>query len=186
MTCRCTDKPILWAVAADEYADRVLVRERTDEHGVSHFRCAACARRWLQDHPADDQGRLTLRLRWAEIHSADVARYLNAQPGLDEFLLTMDPGVEHQPLPDAPVLHGVPELREYTARYFATPDPPRATGLEVIGGTDEALVLGSVAHARDGRYVENRPAAWLIAVQDARVVRVRAFSDWAKARSLLV
>lgn len=182
--CACTELSILWSSQADQYADGHLVRETTDENGVSRFRCAVCRRGWLQDHPADDRGRLTLRLRWAELTATDVATYLNSGPGLDAYLLTMDPAVEHQPLPDGPVLHGLTELRSYTEKWLSEENPPRGAGMEVVGGTDEALVLGRVSHARDGRYVEHRPAAWILAVQDARVTRVRAFSDWTVARGV--
>jgi hypothetical protein len=184
--CHCTELPILWSSRADQYADRHLVREVTDENGVSRFRCAVCRRGWLQDHPADDHGRLTLRLRWAELTATDVVTYLGSEPGLDAYLLTMHPKVEHQPLPDGPVLHGVSELRSFTERWLSEENPPRGAVMEVIGGDDEALILGRVSHARDGRYVEHRPAAWILAVNDARVTRVRAFSDWTQARGLFL
>ncbi len=180
--CRCGDIPIFWSTDADAYAGAHLVREEVAEDGTMILRCMASGRRWLQDHPLDETGTRTLRLRWAEMTPADVVAYLAAEPGLDAVLLTMDPAVEHQPLPDAPVLHGLRELRDYTDRYLREKDPPRSAALSVLETDDEALVLGHVSHNRGGRYVEHRPAAWLVTVRDARVVRVRAFSDWGSAR----
>jgi ketosteroid isomerase-like protein len=181
--CRCSEKPFLWSVEADAYAGAHLVREEaTDDHGVTVLRCPETGRRWLQDHPADEQGRLTLRLRWEELTPADVVEYLANSSDLETSMLTMDPEVEHQPLPGEPVLHGLDELREYMARYLEEVDPPRSGVITVVERAPHALVLGHVSHNRDGRYVEHRPAAWIVTVRDARVVRVVAYSDWARAR----
>jgi hypothetical protein len=182
--CLCADLPLLWAVEADVYADEHLVSEEVGDDGTMKLRCTATGRRWVQDHPMDADGVRTLRLRWQELSAADVVGYLVGEPGLDKYLLTMDPAVEHQPLPDAPVLHGVGELRDYANRYLREEHPPRSAAISVVEGDDGALVLGQVSHNRDGRYVEHRPAAWIVQVRDARVVRVRAYSDWAKARAV--
>jgi len=181
--CLCNELPILWAAQADAYAGAHLVSEEIGDDGVTRLRCMATGRRWLQDHPTDADGVMTLRLRWVELTPADIVSYLAKSPDLDEMLLTMDPAVEHQPYPEEPVLHGVGELREYARRFQRQPHPPRSTPITIVDQEDEALVLGQVSHNRDGRYVEHRPAAWIVTVRDARVVRVRAFSDWAKARA---
>ena len=181
--CRCDDLPILWAAHADAYAGAHLVREEVDDDGTMRLSCMATGRRWLQDHPTDADGARTLRLRWQELSPSDVVAYLNSRPGLDQILLTMDPAVEHQPLPGAPVLHGVEELRDYARRHFDVPQPPRTAALSVVERDDAALVLGQVSLVHDGDYVEHRPAAWIVTVRDARVMRVRAFADWAEARA---
>lgn len=181
-SCLCEDIPILWAARADAYAGGHLVREEVLEGGEQVLRCMSTGRRWLQDHPQDDAGVRTLRLRWVDTSPADVIAYLAGRPGLEEYLLTMDPAVEHQPLPDAPVLHGLAAVREYTDRYLRQAHPPRSAALSVIDRDPDALVLGHVSHNRDGKYVEHRPAAWLVTVRDARVVRVRAFDNWSRAR----
>ena len=180
--CRCDDLPILWAAHADAYVGEHLVKDLVHEDGTTTLRCMATGRRWLQDHPRDADGVRTLRLRWEALRPADIVGYLAGRPGLDQMLLTMDPAVEHQPLPDAPVLHGVTELRDYARRWLTDEHAPRSAAISVIERDDAALVLGQVSHIHDGDYVEHRPAAWIVDVQDARVVRVRAFSDWAQAR----
>ena len=180
--CRCDDLPILWAARADAYAGEHLVKDSVDEDGTTTLRCMATGRLWLQDHPRDGSGIRTLRLRWLDLSPRDVVGYLAARPDLDDLLLTMDPAVEHQPLPDAPVLHGVAELRDYARRCLDDDLAPRTAALSVIDRDDAALVLGQVSHIHDGDYVEHRPAAWIVDVRDARVVRVRAFADWAQAR----
>ena len=180
--CRCDEVPFLWAADADAYAGAHLVREEVGEDGTTLLRCMRSGRSWLQDHPVDESGVPTLRLRWAELSPGDVAAYLAGEPGIDAVLLTMDPAVEHQPLPDAPVLHGLAALRDYADRCVRLKDPPRSAALSVVGCEQEALVLGQVSLNHDGQYVEHRPAAWLLAVRDARVVRVRAFDNWARAR----
>ena len=174
--------PFFWAAEADAYAGAHLVREAVLEDATTVLRCMRTGRRWVQDHPRDDAGVRTLRLRWAELSPSDIVAYLAGRPGLDAYMLTMDPAVEHQPLPDAPVLHGLGELRDYTARFLQEKDPPRTAAISVVERDDDALVLGHVSLNRDGRYVEHRPAAWIVTVSDARVVRVRAFGDWARAR----
>ena len=181
--CRCSEIPILWASNADAYAGGHLVREAVDEDGTMQLTCMATGRRWLQDHPHDGEGTRTLRLRWLDLSPADIVAYLESRPGLERFLLTMDPDVEHQPLPGAPVLHGVEELRDYARRHLDDPQPPRSASLSVEERDDAALVLGQVSHVHDGEYVEHRPAAWIVTVRDARVLRVRAFADWAAARA---
>src|SRR5688572_32899955 len=100
--CRCADIPILWAAEADAYAGGHLVREEVLEGGVSVMGCMASGRCWLQDHPLDAAGVATLRLRWTKVSPSDVVAYLVGKPGLDAQMLTMDPQVEHQPLPGAP------------------------------------------------------------------------------------
>lgn len=182
MDCRCADTPILWAAEADSYGGGHLVREEVHEDGGCLLRCPSTGRRWLEDHPPDAAGVRTLRLRWLELSPSDVVGYLNSEPGVDEFLLTMDPAVEHQPLPEAPVLHGVGELRDYVDGCLREEHPPRHAALSVVERDDDALVLGQVSLTREGRYVEHLPAAWIVTVRDARVVRVRAFSDWTQAR----
>ena len=181
-SCRCGDIPIFWAAQADTYAGGHLVRDEVAEDGTATLTCMATGRRWLQDHPRDPDGAQTLRLRWVDLSPADVVAYLGGSPGLDQFLLTMDPAVEHQPLPGAPVLHGVEELRDYARRHLGAEHPPRSAAISVVERDDDALVLGQVSHVHDGRYVEHRPAAWIVTVRDARVLRVRAFADWAAAR----
>ena len=180
--CLCNEIPILWAAQADAYAGAHLVCEEVGEDGAATLRCVATDRRWLQDHPTDAEGVMTLRLRWQALSPADIVAYLNGRPALDDLLLTMHPAVEHQPFPDEPVLHGVDELREYVQRIRGQEHPPLGTPIKVVERDDAALVLGQVSHNHDGRYVEHRPAAWIVTVRDARVVSVQAFSDWAQAR----
>ena len=180
--CHCTEVPILWATEADTYAGSHLVVEETHPDGRTRLRCMATGRLWMQDHPLDDLGVPTLRLRWVDTSPSDVIAYLAGQPGLEQYMLTMDPEVEHQPLPDAPVLHGLRELRDYTARYLSEEHPPRSAALSVVDREQDALVLGHVSHNRGGKYVEHRPAAWIVTVRDARVTRVRAFDNWSRAR----
>ena len=180
--CHCEDLPILWAAHADAYAGEQLVKEGVDEDGTTVLRCMATGKRWVQDHPRDADGIRTLRLRWDVLTPGDVVGYLNRRPGLDEVMLTMDPAVEHQPLPDAPVLHGVTELRDYARQQLSDEHAPRSAAITVVERDDAALVLGQVSHVHDGEYVEHRPAAWIVDVRDARVTRVRAFGDWAQAR----
>jgi ketosteroid isomerase-like protein len=181
-SCRCNETPFFWTAEADAYAGSHLVREEIREDGSMVLRCPRTGCRWVQDHPADENGARTLRLRWQKVTPGDVVAYLAGSPGIELALLTMDPHVEHQPLPGERILHGVHELRDYTTRRLNTPNAPRSAAISVVEHDDEALVLGQISHNRDGRYVEHRPAAWIVTVRDARVVRVRAFSDWSRAR----
>ncbi len=181
-SCLCHDTPFFWAAEADSYAGGHLVRDEIREDGSMVLRCPRTGCRWVQDHPVDEHGALTLRLRWQRVSPGDIVEYLAAEPGVEAVMLTMDPAVEHQPLPGEPVIHGVRDLREYATRHTNADHPPRTAAISVVEHDDSALVLGQVSHNHDGQYVEHRPAAWIVTVRDARVVSVQAFSDWSKAR----
>jgi ketosteroid isomerase-like protein len=180
--CRCNDTPFFWTAEADAYAGGHLVREEIRDDGSMVLRCPRTGCRWVQDHPVDERGARTLRLHWRDVSPADIVQYLAASPGVDAAMLTMHPDVEHQPLPGEPILYGVGELREYATRRLSSPTAPRSAAISVVERDNDALVLGQISHNHDGRYVEHRPAAWIVTVRDARVVRVRAFSDWSRAR----
>jgi hypothetical protein len=103
---------------------------------------------------------------------------------VEEFLALVHPDAEYQPRPEAPVYHGLDEIREWALHEAADPARPQALPVSVTETDDRAVVRGQVRYIRGN--VEKRHnvleiAAWVVTVSDGKLRRVEAFSSWSAA-----
>jgi hypothetical protein len=181
-SCRCTDESLLWGAAADDYAETHLVRERVGERAREvSYRCPQTGRRWIMDVAEDDQGEAALRLRRL-LGAAELVEHLSRLRTWEEHVPFWDPDIELQPPGSEELVKGADRVREYARNAAADPNTPRARALSVIDLGEQAVVLGNVSHRRGGRYVEHRPAAWLVAARGGRMYRSLYFDSWEAAR----
>lgn len=181
--CECAVRSLLSGAAAEEYADHHLVREAAGAGAdETVYRCPQTGRRWVQDHEPTVGGHgPRLRRLQTDLRPADLVERL-AAASLEEALALMDPDVQYQPYGEDVVLHGRDELRRYGERAVARPDRPQPGALSVIEAGEQAVVLGTMVHPREGRYVEHRPAAWVVTTREGRIIRVVPYDTWQQAR----
>ena len=180
--CRCNDESVLWGGVADDYAETHLVRDAVKERAREvHYRCPQTGRRWVMDIADDEQGAASLRLRRL-LGAAELVEHLSKLESWEEHVPFWDPDIVLQPLGSDVLVKGVENVREYARKAAADPNTPRARALSVIDLGEQAVVLGNVSHRRGGRYVEHRPAAWLVAARDGRMYRSLYFDSWDAAR----
>jgi hypothetical protein len=183
--CRCDEAFELWGATADDYVDLHLVRLQVLEGGNEIlFRCPAGGRVWLQDFESDGAGVATLRLRWLSEaqRPAAVVERINAIENPLDRLPYVDPDIEFRPYGSDRTYRGLAAARRFARQAADDPTFPRAAAISVIEKGEDAVVLGSVAVARDGAFVEHRPAAWLVTVRAGRVQRVLTYDSWTAAR----
>lgn len=182
--CRCADATFLWGGDAEDYADAHLVRHDVvpDSREVI-YRCPATGIRWVAEFKAEGAGGQRYRLRRI-LRAAELVELL---AGADDAAAALDwshPRIEFRPSGCEDTYHGAAEAQRWAERAAADPDFPRATAISVVDvSDDEAVVLGNVAYRRDGRFVEHRPAAWLITLRHGRIVRNLWFDSWSAART---
>ena len=76
---------------------------------------------------------------------------------VEEFLALVHPDAEYQPRPDAPVFHGLAEIREWAEREAADPARPQALPVSVTETADAAVIRGQVKyHPRQRREAPQR------------------------------
>ena len=181
--CRCDDETLLVGVEADDYAETHLVREAVGEGAREvRYRCPQTKRLWVLDidgHPSAGSG--TLRLRRL-MTTAELVEFLASEPPMQERLAFTDPDVEFRLVGDDTIYRGLAEARRWAERLDRGRDVPRAQALSMVEQGDDVVVFGSVAEKRDGRYVEHRPAAWLLTSRNGRLVRSLWFDSWEAAR----
>ena len=183
--CRCDGGWELWGAQADDYVEARLVRLQVLEGGhETLYRCAACDRVWLHDFVDDAEGVPTLRLRWLSEaqRPAAVVERMNSRAQAHERLAYVDRDVEFQPYGETRTYRGIAAARRFARREDEDPTAPRAAAISVVEKGDDAVVLGTVALARGGQYVEHRPAAWIVTVRDGKVSRILSYQSWSAAR----
>ena len=107
-----------------------------------------------------------------------------AMTEVDEFLALVHPDAECQPRPDAPVYHGLAEIREWAEHEAADPARPQALPVSVTETADRAVIRGQLRYIRgsvEKRHNVLEVAAWVVTVSDGKLRRVEAFSSWGAA-----
>jgi ketosteroid isomerase-like protein len=180
--CRCQDATLLWSGVADDYAEAHLVTHEVLETGDVVYRCPDTRLSWIGEFVADRAGTQTFRLRRI-LRAAELVEMLAAQTGA-AALEWMDPAVEFRPPGSSTTYRGADKAQEWADRSASNPNAPRSTVISVIDVADEqAVALGNVAFRRDGRYIDHRPAAWLVTSRDGRIARSLWFDSWNAART---
>jgi hypothetical protein len=112
---------------------------------------------------------------------ADLIERLMTLTDVEEFLEYLHPDAEYQPFHDAPVFHGLAEIREWAVREAADPARPQALPVSITETADTAVIRGQVRFLRgtvDKRHSVLEVAAWVVTVSDDKLRRVEAFSSW--------
>ena len=115
---------------------------------------------------------------------ADLIEQLMTLTDVEEFLEFMHPDAEYQPFHDAPVFHGLDEIREWAVREAADPARPQALPVSITERADTAVIRGQVKFLRgpaEKPHSVLEVAAWVVTVSDGKLRRVKAFSSWGEA-----
>jgi ketosteroid isomerase-like protein len=114
----------------------------------------------------------------------DLVEQLMAQTTVEGWIAYLHADAEYQPLPGAPVLRGLDEIREWAEREAADPDRPEVLPVSVTESAHTAVVRGQLRFVRgttEKRHSVLEVAAWVVTVSDGRLRRVEAFSSWSAA-----
>jgi len=115
---------------------------------------------------------------------ADLIERLLTLTDVEEFLEFMHPDADYQPFHDAPVFHGLDEIREWAVREAADPARPQALPVSITELADTAVIRGQVKFQRgpvEKRHNVLEVAAWVVTVSNDKLRRVEAFSSWGAA-----
>ncbi len=115
---------------------------------------------------------------------ADLVERLMTLTDVEEFLAYLHPDADYQPFHDAPVFHGLAEIREWAVREAADPTRPQALPVSITETADTAVIRGQVRFLRgsvEKRHSVLEVAAWVVTVRDDKLRRVEAFSSWSAA-----
>ena len=115
---------------------------------------------------------------------ADLIERLMTLTDVEEFLTFLHPDAEYQPFHDAPVYHGLAEIREWAVQEAADPARPQALPVSITETADTAVIRGQVRFVRgtaEKRHSVLEVAAWVVTVSDDKLRRVEAFSSWGAA-----
>ena len=115
---------------------------------------------------------------------AELIERIMASTEVEEFLALVHPDADYQPRPEAPVYHGLDEIREWAVHEAADPARPEALPVSVTETADRAVVRGQVRYVRgsdERRHNVLEIAAWVVTVSDGKLRRVDAFSSWGAA-----
>jgi ketosteroid isomerase-like protein len=103
---------------------------------------------------------------------------------VEEFLALVHPDAEYQPRPDAPVYHGLAEIRAWAEHEAADPVRPQPLPVSVTETANRAVIRGQVRYVRgsvEKRHNVLEVAAWVVTFSDGKLRRVEAFSSWSAA-----
>jgi hypothetical protein len=180
--CRCADESVLWGAAADDYAESHLVRESVAERAREVlYRCPITDRRWVMDIADDEEGGAALRLRWL-MSTAELVEHLAKIDEVEEHFAFWHPDIEVHPSGSGEIIRGREAAREWALKAKSDVTAPRATAISLVDQGEQVVVFGSVSLRRAGRYVEHKPAAWLVTGKTGRITRSMSFDTWEEAR----